>query len=82
MQKLKTQACSTCGGSGSMPADDVGPILREEREKEGITRKVLAGEMNISEGYLKDLEGGHRRWTNELLASYQKKLGELSNATV
>lgn len=79
--KLKTQACHTCNGTGSLPADDVGPQLREEREKAGVTATDLAAAMNISRGYFQDLEGGNRRWTNELLASYQKALGELSNGT-
>lgn len=74
MTKLKTQACHTCGGSGKLPADDVGQVLLAEREKAGITRVDLAAAMSISQEYLRDLERGNRRWTNELLASYQSKL--------
>lgn len=77
--KLKTQACGTCGGSGALPADDVGEVLREEREKFSITGVDLAAAMNISVSYLYDLEKGHRKWTNELLGSYQRALEGLRN---
>jgi ribosome-binding protein aMBF1 (putative translation factor) len=77
--KLKTQPCPSCTGTGTLPADDVGPILREEREKAGITRVALAEALNLSQEYLRDLEAGHRRWTNELLASYQKAVEGLRN---
>lgn len=81
MPKLKTQACPTCGGSGSTPAEGVGEVLRTEREKAGITREALATAMSISMSYLGDLEKGNRRWTNELLESYQKGLEGLDNGT-
>jgi transcriptional regulator with XRE-family HTH domain len=74
MTKLKTQPCRACAGSGKLPADDVGPILREEREKSGITKQDMADALSISPVYLYDLERGNRKWTNELLASYQEKL--------
>lgn len=77
--KLKTQACHTCGGSGSVPADGVGQVLREEREKAGVNGKDVAATMSISDGYLYELERGSRRFTNELLAAYQRALKELSN---
>lgn len=76
--KLKTQACGSCGGTGSLPADDVGPVLRAEREKAGITREAVADAMSVSTSYLGDLEKGNRRWTNELLESYQRAVRELS----
>jgi hypothetical protein len=37
----------------------------------------MAEALSISETYLYDLERGHRKFTNELLASYQTKLEEL-----
>lgn len=76
--KLKTQACPTCNGSGSVPADDVGSVLMAEREKAGVQRVDVAEKMGVSASYLRDLEQGNRRWTNELLSSYQKALEGLS----
>ena len=77
--KLKTQACPGCNGVGSVPADDVGMVLRSEREKAGVTGKDIADAMSISDTYLYELERGTRRWTNELVESYQRALGGLSN---
>lgn len=75
--KLKTQPCKACDGTGRLPADDVGPQLREERERLGIAQKDVAEAMGISGTYIIDLEKGSRRVTNELLAAYQKALEEL-----
>lgn len=77
--KLKTRACPSCTGTGQLPADDVGPVLRTEREKAGITQEAVADAMSVSRTYLGDLEKGNRRWTNELLESYQRALRGLSN---
>jgi transcriptional regulator with XRE-family HTH domain len=79
MAKLKTKACPACLGGGTVPADDVGPVLREEREKAEITATALAEAMSVSRAYLNDLEAGNRRFTNELLASYQSALEGLRN---
>lgn len=76
--KLKTQACGTCNGVGVVPADDVGPVLRTEREKAGVTRSALAEAIGISASYLRDLEEGYKRWSNEMLESYQRWLRELA----
>lgn len=80
MAKLKTKTCGNCGGSGSVPDDNVGAGLREEREKAGVTMKDMAEALNISASYLTDLERDNRRWTNELMESYQVKLEALRNA--
>jgi len=74
--KLKTKACATCGGSGSVVSDEAGPILREEREKLGIQLKQMAAAIGISESYLHDLERGNRRWANDVFNAYQKVLKE------
>lgn len=75
--KLKTKPCAGCGGTGQVPADDVGAILREEREKAGVTGKDIAARMGVSDTFVYDLERGARRLTNELLASYQRAMEEL-----
>jgi len=77
--KLKTQPCAGCAGTGVVPADDVGPVLRTEREKLGITGRAVADALSISDSYLFDLERGSRRWTTELVNSYQRALEELRN---
>lgn len=77
--KLKTQPCSNCQGTGLLPADDVGPILRAEREKACLLQRDVADHMNISPTYIYDLETGRRPWTNELVAGYRTALVELSN---
>jgi transcriptional regulator with XRE-family HTH domain len=79
MVKLKTQVCNSCGGIGTMPAEDVGAVLREEREKAGVSQKDVAGHMGISDTFLYDLEKGNRRWTNEYVAGYRKAVEELAN---
>ena len=77
--KLKTQPCHACEGSGKIPADDVGTVLREEREAIDITQGAVADVLNISQTYLRDLETNRRRWTNELVTSYQQALERLKN---
>lgn len=79
MTKLKTQPCAGCSGSGVVPADDVGQVLRTEREKLGITGRAVADKLSISDSYLFDLERGSRRWTTELVNSYQSALEALSD---
>jgi predicted transcriptional regulator len=59
-----------------VPDDNVGPILRDERESAGITRVDMAAAIGVSQSYLFDLEVGNRRWTNEVMAAYQKVLAE------
>lgn len=83
MAKLKTRTCHTCGGSGTLPDGEVGPQLRVEREKHGITAVDMAAYCGISPAFLFDLERDNRRWTNEVYEKYLKGLGELRNgATV
>lgn len=77
--KLKTKACGACGGSGSLPADDVGPLLQAEREAASISRSVLATAIGISVSYLRDLEYGHKKISNELLATYQREMEKLTS---
>ena len=78
--KLKVKDCAECNGTGTVPADDVGPVLREAREKAGLLQKDVADYMSISGTYLYDLEMGRRPWTNEQVASYQRAVEELVNA--
>ena len=77
--KLKMKNCSECAGTGTVPADDVGPVLREAREKAGLLQKDVAEYMGISPTYIFDLETGRRPWTNEQVGSYQRALVELAN---
>lgn len=82
--KLETKACPACGGDGKIPGDEVGLVLREERQATGVTGDELAGAMGISAEYLYALERGPgnagRRMSNELLKSYQSNLKKLANA--
>jgi len=77
--KLKTQTCGACNGTGTLPSDDAGPLLKAEREKAGVQAKDIAEALNVSPSYLHDLERGNRRWTNELVESYMKALEKLRN---
>lgn len=77
MTELKTKCCPSCGGSGSAPADTVGKQLMKLREQAGVRPTAMHTALNISPAYLYDLERDRRRWTNELVASYMKKLEAL-----
>ena len=80
MKKLSTDPCAACGGLGTVPANDTGAVLRAERERAGVSGKVLADAMGISDTHLYDMEKGNRGWSNEQVAAYQQALGELAVA--
>lgn len=76
--KSMTQSCDKCDGTGQMPADSVGTILREMREKAGVTGSALADVMGISAEYLYDMERGNKRVSTKHLKLYQDRLEELA----
>lgn len=77
--KLRSKPCATCNGSGSVPDDSTGALLRKDREKAGITASAVANHMDISDSFLYDLEKDRRTWTAELVARYQAAMEELVN---
>lgn len=79
--KLLTQACPQCEGSGQVPADNIGPVMREMREKAGVAGTALAEAMGISNEYLYDMERGGRRVSAKWYAEYISKLEELASVT-
>lgn len=79
MTELKTKTCGACQGSGVLPGDTVGAQLRRQRESAGVKPSEMSTALNISPSYLYDLERNRRRWTSELVESYQRELKGLSD---
>jgi transcriptional regulator with XRE-family HTH domain len=78
VKKLTTKQCDNCGGTGTVPGDGTGEVLRAERERLGLFAKDVADIMGISDSYVYDLEKGNRPLTNDLVARYQTALQELT----
>ena len=55
------RACKRCGGSGKEPDWGVlGAVIRERREKRGMTLRELARRAEVSPSFVSDMEGGRR----------------------
>lgn len=77
--KSMMQPCDKCDSTGEIPADDVGVILREMREKAGVSGTALAVAMGIGNEFLYDMERGGRKVSNKHLKSYLSNLEELAS---
>lgn len=80
MSELKMKCCPACLGKGTVPGDTIGAQLRRLREAAGVKPTAMSTALNMSPSYLYDLERNRRRWTNELVKSYQNKLEGLCRA--
>lgn len=70
--------CLSCGGTGGLPSDKAGEMLRREREEREVPRIVkrnpklgLAYHFGFSESYTLDLERGVRPWSWLLIERYR-----------
>ena len=69
--------CSRCAGTGIEPDDKaIGGNLKAHRIEAGINLRNMARRINLSHGFLCQLEGGQRHWTPEVIRRYQKELGQ------
>lgn len=68
---MRSEVCEKCGGTG----EKIDPkVLREKRDKSGLTAATVAARMDISASYLSDLEQGRRDWDAKLLADFLKAI--------
>lgn len=73
---FKTDKCEHCGGTGKqLRQTGIGPALRRQRIKKGISLRKLAEELGVSAPYLSDLERDRRNWTLDRVDMYLRKLG-------
>lgn len=67
--------CEYCNGTGQqIDQKELGSRLRIERERQGITQKVMADRVGVSAGFLCDLENGRRAWLGRVIKTYQMVL--------
>lgn len=75
---LPTIACAHCDGTGQVPdSRKIGIQLRSARKKHRVGLREIARRLELSSGYLHDLEHGRRNWTEEMIRNYQAALGPL-----
>lgn len=77
--KIKTRACAHCAGTGSVPEDGSGKLLRAERVRAKVSLRKLAEALKISYGYLGDMERGHRTLSTGMAQRYLSELEGLRN---
>ena len=60
---------------------EAGRLMREEREKRGITLRQMAKLISVSPPHLSDMENGRRRystaWVTEAMAAFEQNPGGL-----
>lgn len=69
---MQTKTCPHCGGSGLIPDNSsIGAEMQKLRTQANITLREVAGLMNISIGYLSDLEHGRKRWSRHRIIYFK-----------
>jgi hypothetical protein len=72
---LTKEVCTRCDGKGWREVVQ-GRDLRAAREATGATLTATAESLVVSIGYLCDVEKGHRRATERVVAYYRRTFGE------
>ena len=69
--QVPTVPCERCGGTGQRPDDPkVGNLMRQRREKTGISMREVSRRLKFSAAYVCDLELGRRAWSQPLVTRY------------
>lgn len=72
-----TRACPTCNGSGTIRDERAfGRLMQARRMAAKATLGKVAKRMELSVGYISDLEHGRKRWRGGLIAAYVDALDE------
>lgn len=67
--------CPTCAGKGNIPNPEmIGATLAKERKAAGVSGKAIALRMDLSPGYISDVELGRRGITPPRIDEYRKAL--------
>jgi len=68
-----SRPCSKCAGSGNeYDPVAVGKQMAKLRDGANKTQEAVATAMDITPGYISDLERGLRQWNKELIAKYEE----------
>lgn len=62
---------------GKSIEEDLGAVLRRNRKGADVSMSQVAYEMEISLGYLSDLERGNRTWSEDLVARHNRAVAKL-----
>jgi len=76
--KQSLRPCSACHGTG-FERDEVefGRKMQARRVAGGATLSSMAEQMNLSIGYVCDLEHGRKKWRSGLIIAYEDALSLL-----
>jgi transcriptional regulator with XRE-family HTH domain len=75
---VKKVKCPQCGFDVVQLPDNIGELLREERQKVGLKSKSVARHMGISGEYLSMLECGRRTWHHGFVHNFRKAIKALA----
>lgn len=68
---MSTIQCPKCKGSGVVPDPKAkGAELMRARKAAGVTLQEIASILELSIGYISDLEHGRKRWTHRRINFY------------
>lgn len=72
---MKTIYCPHCNGTGQLRDERaLGETMKARRRAAKKVLRQVAESIGISIGYLSDLEHGRKKWSDKLLAQYNKAL--------
>ena len=74
--RVSSRALPTVANSRGRGMDAMGAILKATREAAGLSLQAMARRAHYSKGYLSNVEAGKRRATPEIVAAYDRALGD------
>lgn len=75
--ELAKKPCPRCGGSGRVRDDaETGWAMKGRREQAGLVLREVAAVMNLSVGYVSDLEHGRKPWSEDRIKEYTRAMRE------
>jgi transcriptional regulator with XRE-family HTH domain len=78
---MKT-VCQTCNGTGWVRDEKAfGATMQAKRKAAKATLQDVAKRMELSIGYISDLEHGRKRWRGGLIIAYVNALSQNGNAS-
>lgn len=72
---MKTIYCPHCNGTGRLRDEQaLGQTMMARRKAAKKVLREVAASMSVSIGYLSDLEHGRKKWSDQLLARYNRAI--------
>ena len=68
---VRWRRCQNCDGSGkTLDPEAIGANMQQLRNAASVTRKEISKLMNLSIGYVSDLEHGRKAWNGIRIVQY------------